>query len=227
MAVIYGKVATVALRTAVAGLAFACLMNSSAFADHVDPSGWSLAPSEQPLLDVNRNAQKRYTVTFNRYVTPDVVLTDANGKEQKLAALLDSGKPTLLQFIFTSCSTICPVLTATITGAQGDISAASANYRVVAISIDPEYDTPAQLRTYAAHLKANSHWTFLTGSKVNIDKVLRAFDASYRGDNKMYHRPYTYLRVNQDQPWERIDGLISSASLASEYQAAMKLAAKH
>lgn len=206
-----------------AGLTLACLVSTPSLADHVDPQGWSLAPPNQPLLDAKRNAQnKRYSVTYSRYSTPNVMLTDALGNDQKLASLLDSGKPTVLQFIFTSCSTICPVLTATVAGAQTEIASASTDYQIVAITIDPEYDTPSQLRAYATRMGADSHWTFLTGSKSDIDSVLKAFDAVYRGDNKMYHRPYTYLRTNPDQPWERIDGLISAATLGGEYRAAVQ-----
>jgi cytochrome oxidase Cu insertion factor (SCO1/SenC/PrrC family) len=45
--------------------------------------------------------------------------------------------------------------------------------RLVSISVDPERDSPAALAAYAATYNAGSEWTFLTGSRKNVDDVLR------------------------------------------------------
>ena len=89
----------------------------------------------------------------------------------------------------------------------------------ISISIDPENDRPAQLKSYAKSYRATDRWTFLTGALADINTVQRAFD-NYRGD-KMNHEPLTLLRAAPGKPWVRIDGFASSAALAGEYRKVM------
>jgi protein SCO1/2 len=89
-------------------------------------------------------------------------------------------------------------------------------FRLISISIDPEQDTPKQLRAYAERFGAGDRWRFLTGRAEDIVTVERAFDA-YRGD-KMNHQPLTLLRAGPDRSWVRLDGFASPAELAREYE---------
>jgi protein SCO1/2 len=120
----------------------------------------------------------------------------------------------LLQFIFTTCSTICPVLSGVFAAVQGQCGSELAPVHLLSISIDPEYDTPERLQGYARQFKAGQHWRFLTGKRADLVAVQKAFDA-YRG-NKMRHEPTTYLRASPDAPWVRLDGLMSAAELLAE-----------
>jgi protein SCO1/2 len=83
--------------------------------------------------------------------------------------------------------------------------------RLVSISIDPEVDTPARLREYAARVGATGNWVFLTGSADAVEAAQRAFGA-YRG-SKEAHAAATYVRRTATAPWERIDGLASVDAL--------------
>jgi protein SCO1/2 len=87
---------------------------------------------------------------------------------------------------------------------------------LISISIDPEHDTPARLSAYASSYGASSDWTMLTGSLADSIAVQRAFDV-YRGD-KMNHLPTTFLLAGADQPWVRLDGLVSANDLVAEYR---------
>ena len=210
------------LKRGIFAVVWSCALLAPAIGDTVDPHGWSLAPPSQPLLDEAKNAaHRRYQLGFENYVTPNVNLIDAEGHKRSLKALLDSDTPTILQFIFTTCATTCPVLTASVVSAQGEIAKLSSNYQIVSISIDPEYDTPQQLQSYALRTGAGGNWTFLTGSSADIRTTLKAFDALNRGDNKMYHQPYTYIRARPGRPWTRIDGLISARNLVDEFRAVL------
>ncbi len=158
-----------------------------------------------------------YKRSFNPYVMPDVTLRDAHGKKVNFAELMQYDGPVLLNFIFTSCATICPVMSATFAQTQEDLAKIEDHYLMVSISIDPEYDTPSRLSDYAKLHDASDNWVMLTGQFDDIFAVVRAFDAIYKGDNKMYHRPLTFLREGPDAGWLRIEGLLSSAELADEY----------
>ncbi len=161
-----------------------------------------------------------YEISRARYVTPSITLTDQYGRPVRVDKLLAENRPMLVQFIFTSCTTICPVMGAVFGGAQADIAAIAPNYRMVSISIDPEYDTPAKLQEFAAKNDAAPDWVFLTGSQSDISAVIKSFDALYQGDNKMYHQPYTFMRWEKDADWVRVRGLMSVADLSAEFAAA-------
>ena len=162
-------------------------------------------------------AAPRYTRAFAAYAPPDVTLTDADGKRVKLSSALGGDGPVMLQFIFTTCPAVCPVMSATFAAAQARLGPESEKVRMVSISIDPEHDTPERLREYARRFKAGPRWLFLTGGAEEITSVRKAFDA-YPGDNKMRHQPLTFLRRSGGKPWVRLDGLTSAAQLVGEYE---------
>jgi len=151
------------------------------------------------------------------YDAPAVALRDRQGRKVDFAELLEFDGPILLNFIFTSCATICPVQSATFGQVQPDLAAIDDRYLMVSVSIDPEYDTPRRLREYAELHHARDNWVMLTGQFDDIFAVVRAFDAVYKGENKMYHRPLTFLRANADAPWLRLEGLLGAEELADEY----------
>jgi len=161
----------------------------------------------------------QYKRSANDYVMPDVTLRNQNAQKVNFAELMDYDGPVVLNFIFTSCATICPVMSATFGQTQADLAAIDDSYLMVSISIDPDYDTPRRLRAYADLHAARDNWVMLTGQFDDIFTVVRAFDAVYKGENKMYHRPLTFLRRGKDTPWLRLEGLLGSEELAEEYAA--------
>lgn len=162
-----------------------------------------------------------YLRTEHHYVIPDLYLVDQYGENQSLHTLLQPNTPVLLQFVFTTCATICPVLSASFTSLQKRLIRTGADHLMVSISIDPEHDTPEKLRKFAQRFEAKLSWRFLTGSSDAIAQLLKAFDAYYPGNNKMYHRPLTYLRGRSGSPWVRLEGLLGAEGLMSEYQRAV------
>jgi protein SCO1 len=149
---------------------------------------------------------------------PSVTLTDDRSRAVRLDELLAERRPVIVQFIFTSCSTICGVLASTLAAAQADLAAVRQDYQAISITIDPEYDTPERLHEFAENFPPDLHWRLLTGRRSDIAQVLTAFDARFANDAKANHRAYTYLRATPDEPWVRIEGLISSKQLVSEYK---------
>jgi protein SCO1/2 len=80
----------------------------------------------------------------------------------------------LIHFIFTQCTDSCPTQTARVAAVQSLLpDAARRRIAFVSISVDPEHDTPQALDEYATRFGARPGWTFLTGSKANVDDVLR------------------------------------------------------
>ena len=159
----------------------------------------------------------RYAATTENYSIPDVELIDQLGTSVSLRTLLNADQPVALNFIFTTCTTICPVMTATFAQMRRELGDAGDQLRLVSISIDPEYDRPDKLKAYSEQFGAGPGWDFLTGDSTDIVRVLKSFD-SYAG-SKMNHQPVTLLKSPGSSSWTRIEGLASGKDLANEVTA--------
>ena len=148
------------------------------------------------------------------YAVPDVTLINQDGQKVSLPDLLASEQPVMLNFIFTSCTAICPAMSATFASVQNKLGSDAEKLRMISVSIDPEYDTPKALADYAKRFKAGPQWEFLTGSLDDSVAVQKAFDAD-RGD-KMNHAPMTLMRATPDSPWVRYEGFAKADELAAE-----------
>ena len=144
------------------------------------------------------------------YVIPDVTLTNEDGMPVRLQELLAGDRPVAVNFIFSSCTTICPVMTATMLQLQSQLANDEIIPMYVSISIDPDYDSAAVMKDYASRYGAD--WTFLTGSQRDVMHVLKTFDA-YRG-SKINHFALTLMNEGDAAEWTRIEGLTSAQELA-------------
>src|SRR5206468_8790714 len=91
-----------------------------------------------------------------------VVLTRADGKRVTLDDELAFDGPVALNFVFTTCSAVCPIASRTFAELQAH-PPAGRPLRLISISLDPLNDTPDVLRTYAAKFGAGPSWRFYTG----------------------------------------------------------------
>jgi protein SCO1/2 len=137
-----------------------------------------------------------------------------DGKSVSLTTELDDGRVSVVNFVFTACTTICPVMSQTFSQLQNRLGSERDKVHMLSISIDPEQDRPARLSEYARKVHAGPGWRHYTGTAEAIVAVQRAFDA-YRGD-KMNHTPVTFLRAAPGGRWVRIDGFASADELARE-----------
>ena len=190
----------------------------------VAPAGLRAAAAEEPMqghhaccspaaATASGSPYARSTVEV---AVPDVTLVEASGSEVALRDVLAGDGPVMLDFIFTSCTTICPVLTATFAQVDGKLEDGGEELRLVSISIDPERDTPSRLRGYAERHGAGSRWRFFTGTPEAVAAVQRAFGAD-RG-SKFNHAALTFIRKAGDRNWVRLEGLGDAEGLWAEYQ---------
>ena len=159
---------------------------------------------------------KGYVSMLTSYSIPELKMTDSDGNEGLLSETVSSEKPVMLNFIFTTCTAICPPMSATFAQVAQQMDAEGEIMQLISVSVDPEYDTPGKLKEYAKQFEAGSQWKLFTGSTGNSILVQRAFDA-YRGD-KMNHVPLTFIRGSNSSQWARIEGLASAGELIQEYR---------
>ena len=159
-----------------------------------------------------------YERTVESYTIPDVVLINQDGERVRFKALLESDKPVVVDFIFATCTTICPLLSAGFSNLQRKLGADSDKIHLVSITIDPENDDPQALKAYLDRYGAKPGWDFLTGSHNDIDRVMCAFNAYY-GD-KMEHLALNFIRSPKDGTWIRLYGIIGGKDFLAECQKA-------
>lgn len=144
---------------------------------------------------------------------PDVELRDQHGRTHNFYRDLVQGRVVAINFIFTSCSTICPQLGAGSAALARNLAGAEADYRVISISIDPENDTPERLRAWSENFGAPDGWTLLTGSRRDVETLLRALQA-YTPDIDAHTS--TFLLGNEASgDWRRVNGSASSEILVA------------
>lgn len=148
------------------------------------------------------------------YSVPDLSLVRDDGRRVSLRNEIDDGRPVVLAFIYTSCTTVCPVVSHVMADLQAKLGNARDRVHLVSISIDPEYDTPARLRAYAQRFGAGPEWQHYTGTLEASREAQRAFDV-YRGD-KMDHTPALLVRPLPGARWVRIDGFATPDQLLAE-----------
>ncbi len=106
---------------------------------------------------------------------PDLPMTDQNGHAVSLASL--KGKPVLIDFIYTTCTSTCPLQTAKMAKVARLLGPQlGSQVVIVSLTLDPETDSVAKLHDYAERYGADRRgWLFLTGQPKTVDEVLARF----------------------------------------------------
>jgi len=143
---------------------------------------------------------------------PDLSLLDQQGRKINFYSDLVKGKTVAINFIFTTCTTICPPLAATFAKMQkllGD--RLGKDVYLISVSVDPITDTPERLRAWGEKFGAKQGWTFVTGEKTEMDKLLKALNAyTARIED---HSPMILIGNDAKSNWTRAYGLAPPAKL--------------
>jgi protein SCO1 len=113
---------------------------------------------------------------------PDFTLTDQTGARVKLSQF--RGQPVAVTFVYSRCpvATACPLTVARFS--KIDAGLKKDNFgALLCVTVDPENDTPAVLKEYAAHVGADpKRWKFLTGDPRDVARVAERFGVLYYPD---------------------------------------------
>ena len=161
-------------------------------------------------------AVSRSTKSIREYSVPSVRLVRDDGKVVSLPDEMNDGRPILLNFIFTTCTSICPMMSSVFSQFERRLGADADKVHLMSISLDPEQDTPARLVEYARKFHAGREWQHYTGTLAASTAAQQAFDV-YRG-GKMSHSPLTLMRAAPGKPWLRIEGFVTPDDLMRDYR---------
>lgn len=154
------------------------------------------------------------TETVQSLRIPDATVFDQHGRKLNFYTDLVKGKTVAINFIFTTCTTICPPLSATFRKVQQELGQrAGRDIEMISISVDPTTDTPERLKSFADKFGAGPGWTFVTGGKPEINRLLTAL-GSYTGD-KVNHTPMILVGNAAAGYWTRTYGLSPATSIVA------------
>jgi protein SCO1/2 len=107
---------------------------------------------------------------------PNVELVTQDGTKVRFYDDLVRDKRVVVSMIYTSCKKVCGLMTANLVRVRRELGErVGKDIHFYSISLDPEHDTPAVLKEYAAAFKAGPGWTFLTGARHDIELIRKRF----------------------------------------------------
>lgn len=145
---------------------------------------------------------------------PDVKVTTQDGRTVSFYSDLIKDKVVAVNFIFTSCTTVCPPMGALF----GNLQKQNADHVgkdlfLVSVSIDPTVDTVERLKTWSQKFGARPGWTLVTGSKDDITRILKAMNVYV--PSFVDHQPVTVIGNDATGQWKRSYGFTSAAKLTA------------
>ncbi|WP_028623231.1 SCO family protein [Pseudomonas sp. Ant30-3] len=147
----------------------------------------------------------------------DVALVDQSGKAVRLEKDLVTDKIVVMSFIYTSCTTVCPVVSSIMGKVQKQLGArVGSEVQLVSISIDPQRDDPKRLNDYARAFQNGPGWSWLTGSTQSVNATLKGL-GSFSGDFKS-HQPLILVGDGNSRHWTRYYGFTDPAVLSREVE---------
>jgi len=146
-----------------------------------------------------------------KYFT-DVQLVDQNGAKLRFYSDLLQGKTVIINSFFATCQGSCLPITRNLEKVQealGDRLGKDA--RIISISVDPEVDTPTELKAFSKKFHARPGWYFLTGSKENVEFVLKKLGQYVEEKNDHYN--IVIIGNERTGLWKKAFGLAKSEDL--------------
>lgn len=149
-------------------------------------------------------------------MVPDETLVDQDGHPVRIRELF-ADRVVAINFVFTTCTTICSPMSAIFGRLQSALGPAmERKVRLVSISLDPATDTPEKLREYADRFDRRAGWTFLTGPPDHVARVLRGLGGQPLVREE--HRPLTLIGSASEWRWQRVHGIAPPDRLAAWIQ---------
>jgi protein SCO1/2 len=143
---------------------------------------------------------------------PDVELVTADGRRVHFYSDLVEGKRVAMNFVFTTCNTICPPMGANFKQLQKQLGErAGSDVELISVSVDPVTDTPERMRAWGERFGAGDGWTLVTGDRDAVTDLLKALGV-FTHDIRD-HAPVVLLGDDPSGTWTRTYGLAPPATL--------------
>lgn len=144
---------------------------------------------------------------------PDVPVVTQDGRHVHFYRDLVAGKTVAMNFVFTTCTTICPPMGAYFGRLQEELGdRLGRDVHLISVSVDPETDTPERMADWGARFGARDGWTLVTGEVHDVERLLKALGV-FTPDAED-HAPVALVGNDAAGEWTRTSGLTRPAELA-------------
>ena len=151
------------------------LSGSNAFAEQQDRGAQADPHAKHRQMAGHGSAAAGDMMTLE---IPLAEMVTQNSEPVDLRSDVVSDRIVVLDFIYTTCTTVCPVLTAIMSQVNGQLAERiGKDVILVSMTVDPKRDTPARLKKYSSNFRTDDGWLWLTGDKPIVDGVLRKLGA--------------------------------------------------
>jgi protein SCO1/2 len=148
----------------------------------------------------------------------DVELIDRERRKVRFVPEVLSDKIVVIDFIYTTCTTICPITSSIFAQVQDMLGKRLAeDIRLISLSIDPLRDTPGRMKNAAEKFGAGPGWLWLTGEKPKVDRLLKGLGA-YTPDVES-HPPMILVGDADKGSWVRLYGFASPDEILAQIDA--------
>jgi len=160
------------------------------------------------------SASTAATNAIERLNIPDVMVRTQDGRTVHFYRDLIQGKVVAVNFIFTTCTTVCPPMGALFGQLQeAERERLGRDLFLISVSIDPVVDTPERLAAWGKKFGAKPGWTLVTGDKEDITTILKAMGVYVPSFQD--HQPVTLIGNDSAGAWRRVYGFATARKLAS------------
>jgi len=124
---------------------------------------------------------------------PDFTLTDGvSGRAVTLSA--HRGQVVALTFLYTTCPDVCPLTATRFRAAQAELERDASRVTFIAVSVDPDRDTPKAVQDFSTAHGLAANWFYLVGGRAQLSPVWNAYGIGVQaGSTTVTHNDAVYL----------------------------------
>jgi len=162
---------------------------------------------------MHKPADDEATTIAGGLTIPDVTVRTQDGEEKSFYSDLVAGRTVAMNFVFTTCTTICPPMGANFGRLQDELGERlGRDVQLISVSVDPTTDTPQRLKAWGAKFGARDGWTLVTGEQQTVERLLKALQVFNADINE--HSPIVLIGNDASGEWTRAYGLAGPKKLA-------------
>jgi protein SCO1 len=163
-------------------------------------SGGAHPPAAATPLAVNAAVTVHGTRVNGAAAAPDFALRDQHGRTIQLSAL--RGRLVVLTFLYTHCVDVCPLIATNVSAAVRSLGPRAGDVAMVAVSVDPDGDTPAAVARFMAERRLPARFHYLTGPLDELKPIWQNYNLLIEpGSNgRVAHSAYVLVLDARGRP---------------------------
>lgn len=174
-------------------------------------------PDHSQHMTQMKKQNNGHDVNIVNLQVPDLELLNHNGEKGRLISDFIGDKQVALTFVFTSCTTICPVIDGIFLNLQDKVAdRLGKDVAMLTLTVDAARDIPERLKLHMDRIGAKPGWNYLTGELETVKTILKALEVYTPDINN--HPPVVYVIDGAQNSWRRLNGFPSATLIEQVMQ---------